>query len=93
MTTLQIELDRRRRAAPRLEPLGHGPRDPWAEQPPPPPPAPQIIAAVIGATGCGSIYDLDTLRAAYMATTDPHERAAIDAAARALIYRDEVPAA
>lgn len=93
MTSLQIELNRRRSATPRLCPLAHGPRDPWAERSAPPHPAPHIIAAVIGTTGCGSIYDLDTLRAAYLATADPHERAAIDTAARALIERDEVPAA
>ena len=49
-------------------------------------------AAVVGATGCGSVYDLDTLRAAYLATDDPHERAAIEAAARVLLDREAVPA-
>lgn len=93
MSTLEEQLRARKRATPRLCPLSHGARDPWAERPAPPHPAPHIIAAVIGTTGCGSIYDLDTLRAAYMATADPHERAAIDTAARALIERDEVPAA
>ena len=85
------ELNRRRAAAPRLHPLDHGQRDPWAEQPRPSTPAAHVVAAVVGATGCGSIYDLDTLRAAYLATTDPHERAAIDAAARLHLDREAVP--
>lgn len=92
MSMLQEQLASRKRAAPRLVPLDHGTRDPWAERPAPPSPAPHIIAAVIGATGCGSIYDLDALRAAYLATDDPHERAAIEAAARAQLHRDGVPA-
>ena len=92
MRTLQDQLRLRKRATPRLVPLDHGPRDPWAERPAPPSPAPHIVAAVVGATGCGSIYDLPTLRAAYLATDDPHERAAIDAAARARLDRESVPA-
>lgn len=91
MTIVQ-ELNRRRAATPRLHPLAHGARDPWAERPAPPAPAPHIVAAVVGATGCGSVYDLNTLRAAYMATDDPHERAAIEAAARARLDREAVPA-
>ena len=87
------ELNRRRAAAPRLHPLENGVRDPWAERPAPSTPAPHIAAAVVGATGCGSVYDLDTLRAAYLATDDPHERAAIEAAARVLLDREAVPAA
>lgn len=90
MTIVQ-ELRRRRNAAPRLHPLDNGVRDPWAEQPRPATPAPHIAAAVVGATGCGSVYNLDTLRAAYLATDDPHERAAIEAAARAQLHRDGVP--
>ena len=50
------------------------------------------FAAVIGTTGCGSIYDLDTLRAAYTAARNPDERRAIEAAARAQLHRDGVPA-
>lgn len=92
MTSLQIELNRRKSVTPRLVPLEHGPRDPWAERSAPATPAPHIVAAVVGATGCGSVYDLDTLRAAYLATDDPHERAAIEAAARAQLHRDGVPA-
>ena len=92
MRTLQDQLRLRKRATPRLVPLDHGPRDPWAERPAPPSPAPHIVAAVVGATGCGSIYDLDQLREAWLATTDPHERAAIDAAARARLDREAVPA-
>lgn len=91
MNSLQIELQRRRHAAPRLQPLDHGPRDPWAERAAPPIPAPNIIAAVIGATGCGEIYPLDALRAAYLATADPNERNAITAAARVIQQRDAVP--
>lgn len=91
MTIVQ-ELNRRRAATPRLHPLDHGPRDPWAEQPRPSTPAPHIVAAVVGATGCGSVYDLNTLRAAYLATDDPHERAALEAAARARLDREAVPA-
>lgn len=92
MSTLYEQLRARKRATPRLHPLDHGPRDPWAERPAPPAPAPHIVAAVVGATGCGSIYNLDTLRAAYLATDDPHERAAIEAAARAHLDREAVPA-
>ena len=91
MTIVQ-ELNRRRAAAPRLHPLEHGQRDPWAERPAPPSPAPHIVAAVVAHTGCASIYDLPTLRAAYLATDDPHERAAIEAAARARLDREAVPA-
>lgn len=91
MTIVQ-ELNRRRAATPRLVPLDHGPRDPWAERPAPPAPAPHIVAAVVAHTGCGSFYDLNTLRAAYLATDDPHERAAIEAAARARLDREAVPA-
>lgn len=92
MSMLQEQLASRKRAAPRLHPLSHGKRDPWAEQPRPATPAPHIVAAVVGATGCGSVYDLDALRAAYLATDDPHERAAIEAAAHAQLHRDGVPA-
>lgn len=92
MTSLQTELQRRKNATLRMAPLGHGPRDPWAERPIPGP-APAVVAAVIGAIGCGSVYDLDTLRAAYMATADDYERAAIEAAARIRLQRDEVPTA
>ena len=92
MTSLQIELNRRKRAAPRLVPIGHGQRDPWAEQPRPATPAAHIVAAVVAHTGCASIYDLPTLRAAYLATNDPHARAAIEHAARAHLDRDGVPA-
>ena len=86
------ELRRRRNAAPRLHPLDNGVRDPWAEQPRPSTPAPHIVTAVVAHTGCAWIYDLPTLRAAYLATDDPHERAAIEAAARAQLHRDGVPA-
>lgn len=92
MSTLYEQLRLRKRATPRLVPLDHGPRDPWAERPAPPSPAPHIVAAVVGATGCGSIYDLDQLREAWLATTDPNERAAVAAAARARLDRESVPA-
>ena len=92
MSMLQEQLASRKRAAPRLVPLDHGPRDPWAEQPRPSTPAPHIVAAVVAHTGCASIYDLPTLRAAYLATDDPHARAAIEHAARAQLHRDGVPA-
>ena len=92
MRTLQDQLRARKRATPRLHPLEHGQRDPWAEQPAPPSPAPHIVAAVVAHTGCGSVYDLDTLRAAYTAARNPDERRAIEAAARVLLDRDGVPA-
>ena len=91
MTIVQ-ELNRRRAATPRLHPLAHGPRDPWAEQPRPSTPAPHIVAAVVAHTGCASIYDLPTLRAAYTAARNPDERRAIEAAARVLLDREAVPA-
>lgn len=92
MSMLQEQLASRKRAAPRLHPLSHGKRDPWAEQPRPATPAPHIVAAVVAHTGCASIYDLPTLRAAYTAARNPDERRAIEAAARVLLDRDGVPA-
>ncbi|MEX3527588.1 hypothetical protein [Corynebacterium xerosis] len=92
MTIVQ-ELNRRRAATPRLHPLANGARDPWAERPAPPAPAPHIVAAVVAHTGCASIYDLPTLRAAYTAARNPDERRAIEAAARVLLDREAVPAA
>lgn len=92
MSTLHEQLRARKRATPRLVPLARGQRDPWAERPAPPSPAPHIVAAVVAHTGCASIYDLPTLRAAYLATNDPHARAAIEHAARAQLHRDGVPA-
>lgn len=92
VTSLHIELNRRKSVTPRLVPLEHGPRDPWAERPAPATPAPHIVAAVVAHTGCASIYDLPTLRAAYTAARNPDERRAIEAAARVLLDRDGVPA-
>ena len=91
--SLVQELRRRRNAALRLHPLDSGVRDPWGEAPPPQSPTdPRVIAAVVLATGGPAHYDLDALRAAYMATDDPDERRAIDAAARVQLHRDGVPA-
>ena len=73
------ELDRRRTAAHRLEPLEHGPVDPWIDRPRPALAPDSLLAAVLTLAPVGLIplAPIDDFRAAWRLAETDAERAAI----------------